>query len=193
MLVPQSSLRIKEQKPLPGRPLKGRVKWFDTVKGFGFLVDPDGGPDILLHGNVLRSFGQSSILEGMLVEVLAVQTARGQQATEVLSIMPPPAEAAAPAPIAELAALAEADLIALPLLPARVKWFDCSKGFGFANVFGRKGDVFVHIEVLRRFGFADLSSGEAVCLRVFMADRGMVAAEVAAWEKATCSEPVPEY
>ena len=43
------------------RLIKGRVKWFDAVKGFGFVVANDGGPDILLHANVLRNYGQSSV------------------------------------------------------------------------------------------------------------------------------------
>ncbi|WP_368660703.1 cold-shock protein [Paracoccus sp. (in: a-proteobacteria)] len=183
---------MRDDKTLPAHPVRGRVKWFDPAKGFGFIADAEGGADILLHGNVLRSFGQSSIIEGSEVEVLAVQTARGRQATEVRAVSPPPSDA--PPPIAELADMDEAEVRALPLLPARVKWFDRNKGFGFANVFGRKGDVFLHIEVLRRFGFADLVGGEAVCLRVFAAGRGMVAAEVAAWEKAvTEGQPLAEF
>lgn len=185
MLTSPISLCREERKSSLGQPVKGQVKWFDSVKGFGFLADPDGKGDVLLHGNVLRSFGQSSIIEGTLVEVLTIQTARGRQAAEILSITTPPPDDAAP--IAELASLSDADVAVLPLLPARVKWFDRNKGFGFANIFGCKGDVFLHVEVLRRFGFADLVSGEAVCLRVFPAERGMVAAEVAAWEKAVSS------
>ena len=46
---------------------------------------------------------------------------------------------------------------AAPLEPARVKWFDKAKGFGFANVFGQPEDVFIHIEVLRRSGLATCS------------------------------------
>ena len=38
--------------------VEGRVKWFDVGKGFGFIVSDDSGPDILLHANVLRNFGQ---------------------------------------------------------------------------------------------------------------------------------------
>lgn len=180
----QASLRLKSAKLLSAQPISGQIKWFDPAKGFGFLIDAENGQDVLLHANVLRSFGQNSIIEGALVKALAVQTSRGRQVAEVLSITPPPRDNATGAPIAELADLSEADIAALPLLPARVKWFDRSKGFGFANVFGRKGDVFLHLEVLRRFGFADLSSGEAISLRVVMADQGMIAAEVAAWEKA---------
>ena len=46
------------------RTVVGHVKWFDPIKGFGFVVPESGGPDILLHANVLRSFGQSSVAEG---------------------------------------------------------------------------------------------------------------------------------
>jgi len=193
MLASEASLCAKSAKSSSAQLVSGQIKWFDSVKGFGFLIDADGGRDILLHANVLRSFGQNSIVEGTLIEAMAVQTSRGRQVVEVLSIEPLPLDDAAEAPIAEMAHLSEADIAALPLLPARVKWFDRSKGFGFANVFGRKSDVFLHLEVLRRFGFDDLSCGEAVGLRVFMADRGMVAAEVAAWEKATSlGKSVPE-
>ena len=170
------------EDPTLGQLVKGQIKWFDPAKGFGFLADPGGGSDVLLHSNVLRNFGQSSVVEGALVEVRAVQTARGRQAVEVLSIGPAPSESGAP--IAELEELGEEGLLALPLLPARVKWFDRNKGFGFANLFGRKGDVFLHLEVLRRSGFADLLPGEAVGLRVFTAARGMIAAQIVAWEKA---------
>ena len=70
------------------------------------------------------------------------------------------------------------------MLPARVKWFDKGKGFGFANVFGRDEDVFLHIEVLRQSGLADLLPGEALAMRVIDGKRGRMAAEVQAWEAA---------
>ncbi len=76
-----------------------------------------------------------------------------------------------------------------PLEPSRVKWFDKAKGFGFANVFGRTEDVFIHIEVLRRSGLADLQPGEAVCLRVIEGKRGRMATEVCAWEAAVKARP----
>ena len=56
------------------------------------------------------------------------------------------------------------------------------KGFGFANVFGRPEDVFVHVEVVRHSGFADLQSGEAVGLRVIEGRRGRMAVQVVAWD-----------
>lgn len=178
------------EEPGIGEYVKGQIKWFDPVKGFGFLADAEGGPDVLVHANVLRNFGQSSVVEGALVEVLAIRTPRGRQASEVVVVVPAPAESIAP--IADLEPLEDADLNALPLLPARVKWFDRMKGFGFANIFGRKGDVFLHVEVLRRWGFADLQSGEAVGLRVVSAPRGLMAAQILAWERAVSDSLDPE-
>ncbi|MER5172538.1 cold shock domain-containing protein [Thioclava sp. GXIMD2076] len=161
--------------------LRGKVKWFDPAKGFGFILDGEGGPDILLHANVLRNFGQGSVADNALISVRVQKTPRGRQAVEVLQIEPPENEDDVP-PIEDLDGTEPADLENLPLEPVRVKWFDKVKGFGFANVFGRSEDVFIHIEVLRRSGFADLAPGEAVCLKVIEGRRGRMAAQVLAWE-----------
>lgn len=163
-------------------PIEGRVKWFDPAKGFGFIVSDAGGPDILLHANVLRNFGQSSVADGARITVRLQLTQRGAQAVEVLAIEPP--EADGTAALDDLALGDPAEIATLPLEPARVKWFDKGKGFGFANVFARSEDVFIHIEVLRRSGLADLSPGEAVTLRVIDGRRGRMAAQVLSWESA---------
>ncbi len=170
-------------QPDEGRGLLGHVKWFDPAKGFGFVVAEGGGPDILLHANVLRNFGQSTVADGAAIELTVQKTERGVQAIEVLSVEPPVA-----APGAGLSDLAEIDpevLASRPLEPARVKWFDKGKGFGFANVFGQDEDIFVHIEVLRQSGLADLAPGEAVCLRVIDGKRGRMATDVLLWDAAS--------
>ncbi|MFD2174104.1 cold-shock protein [Rhodobacter lacus] len=165
------------------REITGRVKWFDAGKGFGFILDEEGGPDILLHANVLRNFGQGSVADNAGIRVRVQATPRGAQAVEVLEILPPETETRL-APIEDLGDADPEMVAALPYEPARVKWFDKAKGFGFANVFGRPEDVFIHVEVLRRSGFADLAPGEAVCLRVIEGRRGRMAAQVASWEAA---------
>ncbi|MCL4163624.1 UNVERIFIED_CONTAM: hypothetical protein GTU68_063428, partial [Idotea baltica] len=76
---------MHEQSSEPQK-VSGTVKWFDPVKGFGFVVSDEGGADILLHVNVLRNFGQSSIADGAQVVLLAQQTERGVQAAEVVAI-----------------------------------------------------------------------------------------------------------
>lgn len=166
-----------------GRTVRGYVKWFDPVKGFGFVVCDDDGPDILLHANVLRNFGQSSVSEGAEVEIEVQDTSRGIQATQVLAIKPPPVDDSSEYEHI----MPEVDLSA-PLLPARIKWFDRAKGFGFANVFGYPEDVFVHVEVLRLAGLADLQPGEAIAIRVVDGERGQMASTVTSWEAVLSSD-----
>jgi CspA family cold shock protein len=71
-----------------------------------------------------------------------------------------------------------------PLQPARVKWFDKAKGFGFVNAFGESDDVFVHMEVLHACGLSDLQPGEAVCIRSTRGPRGLMAWDVQVWDNA---------
>ena len=54
---------------------RGTVKWFDPAKGFGFVVADQGGPDILLHANVLRNFGQSSVADRAGIEIVVLDDA----------------------------------------------------------------------------------------------------------------------
>ncbi len=164
------------------RRIKGLVKWFDPVKGFGFVIADEGGPDILLHANVLRNFGQSSVADRAVIELDVQDTERGVQAVEVIEIHPPDDIG-----VGELLDLDDIDpevIRSAPLEPARVKWFDKGKGFGFANTFGRDEDVFVHVEVLRRSGLAELQPGEALAIRVIDGKRGRMATEVCGWEMA---------
>ena len=171
---------IVEQSQQPDSRIGGHVKWFDPAKGFGFLVSDEGGPDILLHANVLRNYGQGSVADGARIEVVVQTTGRGLQAVEVLSITPPAQSGIAP--LEDFSGVTPEEIASAELQPARVKWFDKAKGFGFANVFGRSEDIFIHVEVLRRSGLSDLFPGEALALRSIESSRGRMAVEVLPWE-----------
>lgn len=173
---------METQDTVTQRQVLGQVKWFDPTKGFGFVISEEGGPDILLHANVLRNFGQGSVVDGSAITIVVQDTQRGLQATEVLAITPPEAEDSLP--LRDMVEFTPEDIANKPIEPARVKWFDKAKGFGFANVFGNNDDVFVHVEVLRRSGLSDLQSGEAIGLRMVDGERGRMAIEVIGWEAA---------
>lgn len=167
--------------------ISGVVKWYDPSRGYGFIVPDDEGQDVLLHASCVRNFGTSSVREADRVVVDAVETERGYQAVRLVSVEPS-MEAPAPAPQVDPAdAVRPSDIAAAAaphgaLFPARVKWFDKHKGFGFVNVYGDPQDVFVHMETVRDGGMPTLQPGEAVLVRTTKGPRGVMVSQISEWE-----------
>jgi CspA family cold shock protein len=65
---------------------QGTVKWFNAEKGFGFITQADGGPDVFLHFSSIQADGYRSLEEGQDVEFQVGQGAKGPQAEQVRAI-----------------------------------------------------------------------------------------------------------
>lgn len=162
--------------------LSGRVKWFDTVKGYGFITPDDDGGDVLIHYNLLSGHGRKSVPEGTLVTALVRAGPRGRQASAILAIDTSQAvekdEAAASrratSRVDPLDYLEEAG----DYEPVQVRWFNRTKGYGFLLRGDGVTEVFIHMETVRRGGFETLLPGQSILARVHSGPRGALAVAV---------------
>ena len=166
-----------EDEPDNAREVDGAVKWFNIVKGFGFVTPSDGSSDAFLHLSVLRDAGFSALQPGTTVRCEVVSRSKGLQVTRVLNIdestaeTPPPVEGAGAEPVQDLGPVGD-------FIDATVKWFNVDKGYGFVCQTDQERDVFVHMVTLRRSGIRELEAGQAVKVRVADGPKGPQATEI---------------
>jgi CspA family cold shock protein len=60
----------------------GTVKFFNTTKGFGFIEQEQGGPDVFVHVSAVERAGMRSLVEGQKISFDIVQDRRGKSAAE---------------------------------------------------------------------------------------------------------------
>jgi len=65
---------------------KGKVKWFNDAKGFGF-IEQEGGTDVFVHYSAIQMDGFKTLKQGQDVEFEVKDGAKGPQATNVMKLL----------------------------------------------------------------------------------------------------------
>ncbi|MGI4895052.1 MAG: cold-shock protein [Janthinobacterium lividum] len=65
---------------------QGTVKWFNSEKGFGFIEQDGGGPDVFVHYSAISGNGYRSLEENQRVEFEVTQGQKGPQADQVIAL-----------------------------------------------------------------------------------------------------------
>lgn len=65
---------------------RGKVKWFNDAKGYGFIEQPNGGEDVFVHFSAIQMDGFKTLAEGEEVEFEIRQGDKGLQAANVVRV-----------------------------------------------------------------------------------------------------------
>ncbi len=159
-----------------GPPVRARLKWFNTPKGFGFVV-PEDDPtlDAFLHITTLQRSGINALGDGACLLCHIQRGSKGAHVIEILELVDagniseeirniPPQNAI---PIGKTQRMG-----------GQVKWYKDDKGFGFVVPDDGMKDVFIHKTCLEKNGIERLETGQRVSMLFRAVPKGREVVEI---------------
>ena len=149
-----------------GERIFATVKWFNPIKGFGFVQPSNGLGDAFVHVSVLEAAGQKDLQDGAELECEIEQGPRGSMVSVIHGVTTGTVEV----PVAS-----DPDA---PALAGIVKFFDPNKGYGFITPDGEGQDVFVSGRVVAQSGLRMLDADSRVRVTIRLGEKGPLAVTV---------------
>ncbi|KLI64844.1 cold-shock protein [Aurantiacibacter marinus] len=142
---------------------QGKVKFFNTEKGFGFIQRDEGGEDVFVHISQVERAGLAGLAEGQELQFNLVDRGGKVSAADLQVVGDVIEVKAAAAPQRELTG---------EKAVGTVKFFNAMKGFGFITRDDGKEDAFVHISAVERSGLQGIQEGDRFEFDLEMDRRG---------------------
>ncbi|HEX8525447.1 cold-shock protein [Allosphingosinicella sp.] len=161
---------------------KGVVKFFNSQKGFGFIVRDDGGEDVFVHISAVEQAGLTGLADGQPLEFTLVDRGGRISATglkiegEPLPVTDRPQGDRGPGGPGGAGGRGPQRELTGEKASGTVKFFNAMKGFGFISRDDGQPDAFVHISAVERAGLPTLNEGDRVEFELEVDRRGKTAA-----------------
>lgn len=149
-----------------GERISATVKWFNPIKGYGFVQPSNGLGDAFIHVSVLEAAGQKDLQDGAELECEIEQGPRGPMVSVIHSIT---------GGDPEVVVASDPDA---PATEGVVKFFDPNKGYGFIMPDGEEQDIFVSGRVVAQSGLRMLDADSRVRVTTRSGEKGPLAVTV---------------
>ncbi|OJU11852.1 MAG: hypothetical protein BGN85_14440 [Alphaproteobacteria bacterium 64-11] len=161
---------------------KGRVKWFNPTKGYGFITLDNGG-DAFCHASALQATGHADVPPGTTIVCDLADSQRGLQVVAVHSVDTSTAEAPSRGPRRDFGhgggfggggCFHHRDSgPSGPMVEGKVKFFNDQKGFGFVMPDSGSGDIYLHASALRRSGIQAVEPDQRIRYSTRQGNKGV--------------------
>lgn len=159
-----------------GPPVRARLKWFNTPKGFGFVVpEDDPALDAFLHITTLQRSGINTLGDDAC---LLCHIQRGPKGAHVLEILELVDAGKLPEQLKNVPPQESMTIGKTQRMGGEVKWYKADKGFGFVVPDDGMKDVFIHKTCLEKNGIAALEAGQRVSMLFRAVPKGREVVEI---------------
>jgi CspA family cold shock protein len=171
-------------KSLAQASAKGKVKWFNATKGYGFITLDNGG-DAFCHASALQSVGHADLPQGATLVCDLADSQRGLQVVAIHSVDLSTAEAPAPrGPRRDFGGggggrfgggggFQRDSGPSGPMVEGKIKFFNDQKGFGFVMPDNGSGDIYLHASALRRSGLQAVEPDQRIRYSTRQGNKGV--------------------